>query len=461
MNKRSRRLELYAGDCVYAMDSYNTNVVPYPKPYIHTAYRVQVHLPGSQYTESEGHPFRFTASKRGKRRKKFKDVGGPFYTRRSYALVPPVIAYGSKRSKPPPNVGSWNEWHGTSYVPLALPRSFFTQVPQIEPDPAFNGGDIICTLNSSAYPPLPSGSDLAAMGTTAISRCSPTKSPANLAVGLIELAREGLPSVFGASTWKEGLEAFRKGRSLDSAATRSVASEHLNNQFGVKPLISEIQSTGKTFSNMDTLVSQFERDAGKNVRRRYYFPTEYKTETSLVSGAVFANSYGNGVGYAGPNTLVRERHTTIRRWFSGMFTYTIPMSMRQRGVLGDIAARANRLGLDLSLDTLWNAAPWTWLIDWHSNAGDFISNLSSAASYGQVLRYGYMMEHIRVADTYSWPGSHFQGSANFAKGNCPPTTLVSESKRRVAASPFGFGVDLGGLNALQYSILAALGISKR
>jgi hypothetical protein len=114
-------------------------------------------------------------------------------------------------------------------------------------------------------------------------------------------------------------------------------------------------------------------------------------------------------------------------------------------------AKANQLlGLDITPDTLWNLAPWSWAADWFSNIGDITSNMSSFQQ-GLVMRYGYQMEHTIVSDTYSSVDKSLRTH---------PLTFVVETKQRVKANPFGFGVTWEGLSPFQLSIAGALGLSK-
>jgi len=115
------------------------------------------------------------------------------------------------------------------------------------------------------------------------------------------------------------------------------------------------------------------------------------------------------------------------------------------------------LGITLTPDTLWNLAPWSWAVDWFSNAGDVVSNISDWAVYGLVLRYGYIMEHTIVRDTYTRTPT----GLNVSGGATSSITLVTETKIRRRADPFGFGLSGVALNATQQAILTALGISRR
>jgi hypothetical protein len=118
---------------------------------------------------------------------------------------------------------------------------------------------------------------------------------------------------------------------------------------------------------------------------------------------------------------------------------------------------AKRIGADLSPETLWNLTPWSWAVDWFSNAGDVISNVDSFQIDGQVMAWGYIMEHTVHRVTYTYKGgTNVDGSPLVVS----PVTLVTETKVRRRANPYGFGVSWNDLSPFQISILTALGISR-
>jgi hypothetical protein len=113
-------------------------------------------------------------------------------------------------------------------------------------------------------------------------------------------------------------------------------------------------------------------------------------------------------------------------------------------------------GLELTPELVWELSPWSWAVDWFSNVGEVVHNITAFAQNGLVMRYGYVMEHSMIRDTYA-----FSGETGFNSPVVVPTlTLVSETKVRRQANPFGFGVDWKGLNPFQLSIAAALGLKK-
>lgn len=297
--------------------------------------------------------------------------------------------------------------------------------------------------------------DLNTLGATAVARCKPTNNVADVGTSIGELFREGLPKLFGASLWKDRTNL-----------ARSAPSEFLNSEFGWKPVVSDIRDVAYAAANSDRILSQYERNAGRVVRRRYEFPGEFSLSEGLVTpstnGFVFSPTWQNSLTDASINKPnLRYKATVSRRqWFSGAFTYHLPRGYKSRNGMVSAAAKAGPLlGIELTPNVVWNLAPWSWAIDWFSNAGDVVSNLSDWATDGLVMKYGYIMEHVRHDVTYYLDGpSQFKFEST---GRIPATvTAWTEFKRRTAASPFGFGITYDGLSPRQLAISAALGLTR-
>jgi hypothetical protein len=67
-----------------------------------------------------------------------------------------------------------------------------------------------------------------------------------------------------------------------------------------------------------------------------------------------------------------------------------------------------------------------------------------------------MMDHSIVSHTYTLDKSGLVGSTVPVQ----PLTMVTETKQRVGANPFGFGLTWDGLSPLQKAIAAAVGITR-
>jgi hypothetical protein len=377
---------------------------------------------GSQVTVSEMH-FEW----KGRAKRTFaNDVGGPFFSQKSRVVL-----------DNPDNI----RVSGTEVVGSLVRKA------------VYNGPGFAIAPNAVPIPSV-TLSDLRPWGTTAIARCKPTNSVADLSNFLAELYSEGLPKLFGSTLWKENVHLARNS-----------GEEYLNTEFGWKPMISDVRDISHAVTHARDVLEAYERGSGHVVRRRYAFPVE---QTVSESSEGIRDSYeclngGASSAIRDPlktGTETRRVHRTWKQiWFSGAFTYHLPSGYRSRNALISAGIKAKTLlGLDLTPEVVWNAAPWSWAIDWFSNAGDVISNISDWATDGLVLKYGYVMEHSFVTDWYyQVKPTNFRQSGVYVS----PVTAYVETKRREVATPFGFEATWSGMSPRQVAIATALGLTRR
>lgn len=388
---------------------------------IQTTNRVS-ELYGTQETVSEGHPFRRNKSKG------MTDLGGNFYTRKT--------SWSDGRPSDANRIYSNVYGSGTTRYPWSGP--LFPTAPGTRLFP-----DLVDTPTGVLY----------GLGSTAISRVKPTNSVADLATALGETMREGIPKMIGSELWKSRTKSLRD-------ISRAGGSEYLNVQFGWAPLVSDIKKAAYAASKSEEILRQYKRDSGKLVRRRYEFPTEIDESVVRVDEGIVPFSpalyHTSTIDQRGVLTLSRK--VERRRWFSGAFTYYVPVDKSRYGRLVEQAAEARKLyGLTIDPEVLWNLTPWSWAADWIFNTGDILSNVSDAITDGLVMRYGYLMEHSIISDTYTLAGFSIRGVPETVLTN----TYSTETKRRIRATPYGFGLSWDGFSPYQLSILAALGVSRR
>ncbi len=326
-------------------------------------------------------------------------------------------------------------------------------------------GPLVPTLDSTygyvgKFPEVPrlSASEISKYGASAISKTSPTNANANLSQALLELT-EGLPRVAGMQLLKG-----------PDSISRSLGSEYLNGAFGWLPLISDVQSIARAVSHSTRLIKQYKRDSGKLVRRRYSFPRE--VENSVMENLQHPRYVFDGYdrwtdsqtwfdtssGDQYPKVSMHN-HTTKDVWFAGAFMYHLEADDSLLGKLTRFEELANHLlGTRITPSTLWELAPWSWFGDWFGTFGDFLQTTSLLSSDGLVMKYGYLMRHTVQHNTYSMPsGFTFKGGI---KTGPVSYRLSRETKERVQATPYGFGLLPTNFSVRQWAILGALGLTK-
>jgi len=323
-------------------------------------------------------------------------------------------------------------------------------------DPLVPAGDhyygdfwIRSNLRNEHFPPTvaSSKSTLRALGTTAISRSSPTNPVSTLAVTIGEMVSEGAITPGGPlSAWRDS-----------TAAARSAGSAYLNYDFGWKPLVSDIRKFCHAVKDHKTILKQYEDKSGHDMRVTYNFPSKDEFNGPYVDTGVYPSPTMSHLAIwdniAGE--LTRFERKSTKHWFSGVFTYYLPPLSKR---YDRFEAEANKLlGIRLTPDNLWKLAPWSWAADWFGNTGDTLHNIVNFQNDGLVLKHAYIMEEksivwddtLRGLKLKSYPGVDMVLTRQ----------LTKTTKRRVQASPYGFGITFDGFNDRQWATVVALGLA--
>lgn len=304
---------------------------------------------------------------------------------------------------------------------------------------------LLYNVVASSYPSIPRWDTANSDGNKAIAATYPTKPEVSLAQTMVELKREGLPSLFGSQI-----------ASMKGSAARAIGGEFLNSVFGWTPLISDLDKLLKSVVSSSKTIQQMRRDSGKIVRRKHHFPTttEVIRSSSVAASAV---RYDSGVPTVN-GTLTTEETRVTSIWFSGAYTYFLDPGDDLVGKAIMYEQLANKLlGLRITPATLWELAPWSWLSDWYVNIGENLTVGSAFQQDGLVLKYGYLMRKVTASTLYTFTPLPVHLAQGFEASQI---VLQTTSKERIKSSPFGFGVSTTSFTARQWAILGALGLTK-
>lgn len=298
--------------------------------------------------------------------------------------------------------------------------------------------------NFNGQPNLkPSETDLLSLGATAVSRSLPTNPSFSLARAIGELRADGLPKVPG-QTLRE------RARYL-----RNSGDEYLNVEFGWLPLVSDLRSFAKAVKHSHETLESFRKGSDRKIRKRYLFPTSTWSQMNQAG----VNGVGNAIPWPHLHSVnsygssgAHLRTVSNETWFSGAFRYHIPLGNSLPEKFGRWRAEADKiLGVELTPETVWQLTPWTWALDWFSNAGDVIHNINALGHDGLVMEYGYVMSKDITTDVVTAKCDYLNQWTKYES--------VNKTLRRRAASPYGFGFDMKTLTASQDAVLVALGLS--
>ena len=335
--------------------------------------------------------------------------------------------------------------------------------------PKLNARDVTLKSPSESFPyiykgpvtlPIPGGSlaggfsapsrdtsQLDVHGANAVNAVLPTNPNADAGVAIGEILIDRRIPIAGIPTWQNR-----------TRLAQAAGSEYLNAVFGWMPLMRDMKDVAHSVLDSRTILENYRANQGNEVHREFEFdPIETSNEYIVSPGTRCYYSASSNVTKfnSTPVPLFCSEVSKTRRWFSGTFLLATDQSSVVSKVTSAGSEAEKLLGIAPTPEVIWNLAPWTWALDWVSNTGMVISNLSAFNLAGLVMKYGYIMEETSVTKTYFMPDSglinHFEP---------PRSQVIYNHKMRYEANPFGFGVKWEGLSPTQLAISAALGITR-
>jgi len=294
-------------------------------------------------------------------------------------------------------------------------------------------------ISAGRFPAIPTalGTDklaLWSLGSTAIAKSLPDVPEFSLFRFVGEL-REGLPKI--------PLKTLANEKKL-----RNAGGEYLNYQFGIAPLISDLQKFLEAVQH-PKLRAAVKRQLFEEHRVRKTIDKGTETSTrALTSTETNSLSLLNASGIKGTLTT----RSSFEIWSSCSFAYH-QVNMLDR-LLDELDNATLGLGVTPTAIDIWNLVPWSWLVDWFTNFNHVITNLSYLGRDGLYLQRGYIMGHF-IDEEITHQERVQCGTPITSTG-----VRTFDRKYRVHASPFGFGITWKDFSPFQLAILGSLGVSR-
>jgi hypothetical protein len=315
-----------------------------------------------------------------------------------------------------------------------------------------------------SVPPALSESERNLFGNRLFKSASPTRPYSQTIRGIGEFLKDGIPLLF--------LRSLDEVVSSGVNTSKGLSQEYLNAQFGILPIIKDIRKICEAVINSRKIVEQYASQSGNYSRRERSFadPRISEVSTAPLSGITWNAAYGSP---SGPqynltqflqNSLSGMQRNGVAVFdrthsFAGAFTYALPDGTDVLDRFNRYAAEAHHvLGLQLSADVLYDLVPFTWLLDWIVDFGTVLDNSVALGTDHLVSQYAYHMtqDEFNVSTTVT--------GVKDRKGNALPAFVADDTtltrKYRDRATPYGFGINVSEISQFQWSILAALGLSR-
>ncbi|UJQ85164.1 MAG: putative maturation protein [Boaesivirus pseudofaecivicinum] len=293
--------------------------------------------------------------------------------------------------------------------------------------------DAVMPVNYRNYtPPLTvDDSDMLGLGSTLLARTNPSRPVVSLPVFIGEIR-----------------DAPRLIRLAGDSILRKGASGYLSWEFGWKPLLSDLRRIMDFEGQVNKRVSEIQRISSRGGLRR---------RVSLGSGSTkdtLTNVTLDGVYVQVTGT--RQVENSWKTWGTVRWLPDPNVSLPTSN--DKLRALARKAIFGLSADpgaisaVTWNLIPWSWLVDWFTNAGDFLeahNNTVPAVPYNACI-----MKHVIAEARFT---RTMTSASSWVTGG--DASIVHHLKmRRLATATLA--ANLPFLSGRQLSILGALAITR-
>lgn len=301
----------------------------------------------------------------------------------------------------------------------------------------------------------------------AVSRMRPTVSDgllfpnfaaelAETGVGVAEFVKNSAARRLRAE--RERLKAFRRGDASASSGTfweksvgtikkvaRKAAWANLAYQFAVRPTVSDAMKAIKTLQSYKQSLSRLINEAGQSQRRHYSRPVDNHV---TLPADIFIDPGSSAFG-ATSTTIRRMEWVTRPKYCASMyFTYD---TSALRGNFGRINYLLNAFGINRPASILWEAIPYSFVVDWFVNVGDVIGSVEDAIAnplpivihdFSESLKWEYRTRaEWRLDNVYKCDIAQVSVKS-YSRNRSIPSTYDRLSVRTPSLNQVGLGASL-------------------
>jgi hypothetical protein len=156
------------------------------------------------------------------------------------------------------------------------------------------------------------------------------------------------------------LNSYAYKRAPFAKVAKAVAGAHLSWEFAIRPFVGDLNRMSNIFSRLMERIKDYRDRAGIPQTRHY---SEEEDAPDFSDTGFYWNA-NQSISVTRPLTPKIERHATMR--YSYSIPYMSEITSNILGVMGQLGISPTRPSI------VWNAIPFSFLIDWFYNVGDLL-----------------------------------------------------------------------------------------
>jgi len=237
---------------------------------------------------------------------------------------------------------------------------------------------------------------------------------------------------------------------------------YLQWKFNIATLLSDICSLRTALSRYEKRLNDLVARQGRPMSRHFvWIWNEYVDSSSKKSGYILND--GQFVDHpvqAALECLRQTRHSPSVFHAQLQYNYNYTQYQLEHA---RVLALLDALGLNLNPAIIWNAIPWSFVVDWVFGVSRWLNTLrtSNMKPVINIHRYLWSIKRARSIELtvhqYSNPWNALVGSI----GSCPMPVIFETAYRRQVEMPSSSSIQSSGLNLNEFSLGAALILSRK
>ena len=268
-----------------------------------------------------------------------------------------------------------------------------------------------------------------------------------------------IASLFTSSSFKDALKKLGLvSKNLTfSQLSKGTAGAYLQAQFNIIPFISDIGRIRAALSRTERRINDFVTREG--IPQRKHFTYKWREFPDWIDSEIYGGRPGSTQDLALSENYASRQVTYRDSVYHAQIQYNYNYTDYQRthaSLLGHLDA----LGLNLNPAIIWNAIPWTFVVDWVLGVGQYLDDMKVDNMTPQINIHRFLWSVKRQRVIVVTKGVHdFYDDIGDQRSQLP--AVVQTAYRRGTNMPGSSSIELGGLNLKEFSLGAALVIARR
>lgn len=260
----------------------------------------------------------------------------------------------------------------------------------------------------------------------------------------------------------ERMRRFFRPKQMDRRTIRryykSTADGYLQAEFAILPLLADISGITTALSSLHRELTELLDRERKPQERHYSCPLDATIYEDRVDNLFVDDQWVSELTRLGVANQVRSV-----TYESAMFYATIRYSYSLPGLEwrnAKLKALLDSMGVNLNPGIIWNAMPWTFVIDWVANVGSFLDGFR----LNNIEPRTHIQEYCSSVLIDRWIQCDLALNVGYGgMGEPVPASNIHEVayKRTVGMADIAYWVKTSGVSTKEFSLAAALAAARR